>query len=306
MNFAAPCTTAVHKKVFRPIAPALGLSALLVLPDRAVGDPGTALEFDGGGQMAQVASVAAFNSRPLTVACWVRTSDTGFSVRGLVSKYVDGDHNGWAMFLSDGRLRGWYFHSIDRNVFSGGQGNLGMDGGFVADGLWHHLAMTIDDTGGRLFVDGVQTAFKGWIGAPGTASSTRPVQIGRYGNYMPSLTGTVDEVSIWSAVKSPADLRRTLLVGDEAGLLACWKADDGAGAVLADSSPNGRDAALSGGAAFVVSDLLAGSHVTIGITGVGDNGNQDIIASDPAREGVLASATLQFIAPQRRGGDHQL
>lgn len=261
----------------------------------ATPDPGTSVIFDGvTGQMGTTVSVPALNSYPLTVSFWLKTSTIDGNARGLVSKYADGSLNGWSMHLLNGRLRGWYFGSASRYVWDGGQG---MDGGLVADGKWHHLAMTIDSSGGKLFVDGSLTTFRSWFGVPLASTSSAPLQIGRYHNYPNSLVGEIDEVSVWSVSKIPADLRRAPLAGNESGLQAYWKCNDAAGALLEDSSSNNRDVTLLGAPSFVGSGVLFGSHVPVSIPGIGDQGGQDIVASDPPRAGVNSGASLNFFRP---------
>lgn len=105
--------------------------------------PGFALRFDGSGNYVAVPHTAALNAYPLTVMAWVQTSQTT-GQQGLLNKYVANSLNGWNVFLLNGRLRAWFFVNNTRYVWDGSNG---LDGGFVADGLWHHLAFTVDADG---------------------------------------------------------------------------------------------------------------------------------------------------------------
>src|SRR6185503_717383 len=49
----------------------------------------TGLQFDGVDDFVQVPAFPLFNTFPLTVALWIKTTDTGVAARGLFSKYAD-------------------------------------------------------------------------------------------------------------------------------------------------------------------------------------------------------------------------
>ena len=204
-------------------------------------EPGSALRFDGAARMVQVAHNAALNSYPLTVSAWIRTTSTSANVAGVVSKYAD-DANGWTVFLSGGRLYAWYSLSGSRQVFTP---PWGLQSGFVADGLWHHIAFTVGPgpgfgtDGGRLYVDGVQHAFLAWTGTPGAVTTIQPMQIGRYFNYPNSFIGDIDEVTVWSRELDRNYVRMLAHrgpIGTETGLVASWRFDNGAGNALTDST----------------------------------------------------------------------
>ena len=55
----------------------------------------------------------------------------------------------------------------------------GLTAMYVADGGWHHVAFTVDATGGRLYVDGVLRDSKPWSGAAGGPSTTQEMSLGR-------------------------------------------------------------------------------------------------------------------------------
>ena len=218
-----------------------------------VSSPGTALQFDGAARSVQVPHVAALNAYPLTVSAWIKTTNTAAQVGGIVSKYADGSFNGWSLFSYAGRVRGFYFAAPGRDVWDGG---LGLEGGFIADGQWHHVAMVIEAAGGTLYVDGVARGSLGWAGAPGAPTNTQPLQIGRYFNYTNGFAGQIDEVSVWSAALSGLevlDLRRRGPVGTEANLQASWRLDNATGTQASDSTANARHGTLNNNPSWVPS-----------------------------------------------------
>ena len=184
--------------------------------------------------------MTALNAYPLTVSAWIKTTNTAAQVGGIVSKYADGSFNGWSMFSYAGRVRGFYFAAPGRDVWDGG---LGLDGGFIADGQWHHVAMVIEAGSGTLYVDGVARGSLGWAGAPGAPTTTQPLQIGRYATYSNGFIGQIEEVSVWSigAQRPPsAGPAPPRPVGTEANLQALWTLDDGTGPRATDSTANAR------------------------------------------------------------------
>jgi hypothetical protein len=111
---------------------------------------GPALRFGSSSALVQVAHNASFNSFPFTISVWFLTANASNIVQGIVSKYLDASGNGWTLIVQNGRLRGFHYrtfanYSIDTTCVA-----------VVADGFWHHAAMTVDAAGGKLFLDGVQ------------------------------------------------------------------------------------------------------------------------------------------------------
>jgi hypothetical protein len=57
-------------------------------------------------------------------------------------------------------------------------GGLGLSGGFIADNQWHHVAVTIDDSGAAFYVDGDRKGVLAWTGVLGAVPTTAPLQFG--------------------------------------------------------------------------------------------------------------------------------
>ena len=135
---------------------------------------GGALRFGSSNALVQVTHNTNFNGYPFTVSAWFRTTNGAAIVQGIVSKYFDGTGNGWTLVVQNGRLRGFLYRTF---------GNFAVDAAsvaVVADGFWHHAAMTVDASGGKLFLDGVAIGASAWTGAAGGTTSTEPLLIGRY------------------------------------------------------------------------------------------------------------------------------
>jgi hypothetical protein len=123
-----------------------------------------ALHFNGTSQAVQVAShpELQLGTGDLTIDAWVRTTATG--VQPIVDKRSFAA-TGYALFLFSGRLAVNLGDRPGSGVCSSNNATSACTNFFapagsvnVADGQWHHVAVTIDrdaHDGGRLYVDGV-------------------------------------------------------------------------------------------------------------------------------------------------------
>lgn len=246
-------------------------STLCVLTSQTLAQPspGTALFIAGTVNYVAIPHTTAFNSHPLTVMAWVNTSVTT-GQQGLVNKYVANSRNGWNLFLLNGRVRGWYFVNASRNVYGGGDG---LDGGFIADGRWHHLALVVDSAGARIYVDGSQRTSLAWTGTPGAATTTQQVRIGSYPGGNDNFVGSIfiDDVSVWNESLGLTAIRGSMngaLPGQGINRLAYYPCNEGSGNTVADNAPLGG----SNNGSWVGLSLFAGvlpSSQTLAATGLG-------------------------------------
>jgi Concanavalin A-like lectin/glucanases superfamily len=215
---------------------------------------GTAIRFDGVNDVVEVAHNSALNAFPLTVTAWVKVLRNTPDYFGVVNKYFGGSGNGYSLHIQDGRVYAWYFNGAGSYVYAG---DPGWGGTFVADGKWHHLALVIDASGGRLYVDGVQTTSLGWIGgAPSACTTTIPLTFGKYPTLI-SLPGRMDEVTLWNRSLSDDEigaLMRFGATGAESGLIGYWPFDNGAGSTASDVTGHSYNGILQNGASWVPSD----------------------------------------------------
>lgn len=213
------------------------------------------MEFNGIDQSVVIAHDPALNSFPLTASCWLKTTHTAhFS--SLFSKYISGQGNGWSVHLMEGRIRAMYFRDWSSSVWGGDAPMDHLNGGFVADGEWHHVAFVLDGDGGRLFVDGVFKDSFPWRGLAGPASSSVKLAIGcapllEDGTGVAHYRGRMDEVRIWSRAMSDLEVRNSMfgsLTGNEAGLVAHYDFNQNGGTTLTNRAATGSkfDGVLSG------------------------------------------------------------
>jgi len=257
---------------------------------------GDALRFNGSSSYVQVPHNTSLNAYPLTVTAWFRTTNAGAVLQGLVSKYADNSGNGWALGVQSGRVRGFYYRN---NSLS----DVAVDAtpaATVADGFWHHAALVVDGTGGKVYVDGVLGAQASWSGATGAPTSAQPLQIGQYSTYppYPAFDGDIDEVTLWNRALSSTELnyvKHRNLTGTEDGLLALWHFDEGSGATASDATSDGYDGTLVNNPLWVVSSApLVFNNVAGNALKFSGGADYVSVAHDPALNSYPFTAMAWF------------
>lgn len=188
--------------------------------------PATALHFDGVDDKVTIPHRAELNSLPVTVECWFKPTASGSGVSSIVNKYVASSGNGWAIHYAGGQVSGWYYALP-------GYVNTTLPGVSVSLNTWHHVAMVVETTGSKLYVDGVLASSAGWSGVPTMATTTQDVTLGEYvgnaigGKFFP---GAVDEVRIWNGARSLAEIQAfkdTEIASMPSCLMAYYKFSEG-------------------------------------------------------------------------------
>ena len=215
----------------------LGFCAMPIPAAHADGGPGYMLGFNGSSDYVSVpSSFSLSNSYPMTVTVWFHTVQAGSA--GLVAR-SGGGLFGWQVFLQDQEIHAAYVgHSGSVGDFN----TNALSGGVVTDDQWHHVAFTVDASGGKLYVDGMLKDTRPWTGTPSMPLFQPPLELGRLGGGS-YYAGYLDEVTLWTNALSQSQIqadRGRILTGDEDGLLVYYRCDeilpDGS---LPDSAPLG-------------------------------------------------------------------
>jgi Concanavalin A-like lectin/glucanases superfamily len=119
-----------------------------------------------------------------------------------------------------------------------------------AVGQWHHVAYTFDRTTHTLYIDGV-------VAATSTAANDirtpNQVWLGTIDGSGELYKGLMDEVRVWSVVRTAAEIQKDMLhrpPQSEPGLVAYWTFDDAqSGGRSLDMSGGGNDVTLGDGVA---------------------------------------------------------
>lgn len=195
---------------------------------------GSTLKFDGVDDYVRIEDNSQLDlTTNYTIECWFRAETLG-GLRGLVGKYHTPGANGYLLRLNGTQL------DFDQVL---GTSNL------VA-GVWYHAAAVNSNGTRRIYLNG---SLLPMTGTPLAVSANGdPLCLGR--DYLAEngrvLSGQLDEVRIWSSVRSQADLvafRNRRLTGTEAGLVAYFAMDEGMGTATADSSGHGNTGTLYNG-----------------------------------------------------------
>jgi formylglycine-generating enzyme required for sulfatase activity len=181
------------------------------------------LSFDGVDDYVEVADHSSLNfgTGDLTLDAWIWTDDE-VGVKRLVDKRVTKTPNqvangisgstaqGYSLFLRDGMLGFQLFDGINPGTYISTK--------FVADGGWHHIAVTVDrdnPIGGKFYVDGASAGDFNPTYQYGMLSNTSPLRMGCSSS---SLTdglyhGILDEVELFSQILTPAEIQGIFLAG---------------------------------------------------------------------------------------------
>jgi hypothetical protein len=128
----------------------------------------------------------------------------------------------------------------------------------VTTGQWVHVAATRQESNGQIqiFVNG-QLEASMLVAQISPLSAQSVLSIGANTIDNRYFNGVVDEIRLWSIVRTQQDIQATMhktLVGNEPGLVTYYRADEGTGANVGDSSSSKNDAILAGVANWIPSD----------------------------------------------------
>jgi len=144
----------------------------------------------------------------------------------------------------------WYFLTVSNSlsgIFGIGNGTSQTEIQFNLNDLsWHHVAGVFNGSTAYLYLDGVLVD---------SASATmslhhRAITIAKRPAWNVYYKGKIDEVRIWSDVRSETEIRENMcktLVGNESNLVAYYSFDNSSGAILQDLTANANNATLYGG-----------------------------------------------------------
>ena len=214
---------------------------------------GTALEFDGMNSLVRIAGFGtSMPTTNVTVEFWQRVHSLGnHSSFGLEPDIIANRFQAHVPF-GDGVVY-WDFGNISAN------GRLSYLPPVSLVGTWQHFALVAKSPPNgymRIYRNGVLEAQT--ITASSFALGTRDLVLGRLTGYF---DGELDEFRIWNAARDGTNILRDFnrrLLGNEPGLVAYYRMDEGAGSVLADATGRGKDGLLLNNPEWVPSTAPVG------------------------------------------------
>ena len=172
------------------------------------GHNGGAYEFTADGDEIVVPNSKALNPERLTLAAWVKTSQTDALWRRIFDKSYT---RGYALSIAGDWQQNQWRGLASMEIGPGTHFVLTKTK--VADGQWHHLVMTCDGTEEVLYVDGRPEGRLHW-NTPGHVGSTDfDLVIGcnrsnvNEDDYGTSFRGMIDEPMIWDRALSAEEVR---------------------------------------------------------------------------------------------------
>jgi hypothetical protein len=203
---------------------------------------GYALDFQSLSDRVVAAQFANFPPIEITVSMWVNTSDL-VRATGLFSYATSSRDNEFLIF--DPRNLGFWV-----------RGSALSTGISIADGRWHHLAVSWKSAGGelRVYVDG-ELRFDGTHAAGAVLSSGGTLVLGDEqdslgGGFDPhqAFLGQLGDLRVWGVARSQAEISQDShrpLTGTESGLVGYWPLEEGNGTTAGDLAGD-NDGLISG------------------------------------------------------------
>ncbi len=225
-----------------------------------------ALSFDGIDDRVLVPWDQSFPTDVFTAAAWIRLSDPPARRAAIIARGEDDDsyNLSWQLFVAnDGNLQVMLEAANEDNYCYPGnncvpQGECTSDDMFLADGEWHHVAVTRDATGTLVFfIDGAEQARCEDTGVP-SSDNHQFLSIGAtHGVIGPPpdgveppiwfFEGNIDDAAMWNRSLPETEIEALVENGVDLsapGLVGHWNFDEGTGQDVADSSPAQNDGFL--------------------------------------------------------------
>jgi len=177
----------------------------------------------------------AHDTWPLTVECWARIqSKDAFQI--LVAKNAKSSAGHWELYT--------YAGTGDFSVYLPGYAPSEIRSGIgIADGQWHHTAMTFDGRRMRLFVDG-KFAKEEFLEKGKGAVEPGPLWIGAIPPSGLGCDGMIDDVRISKTIRVIESVPEKALASDE-HTVGLWSFDGEDANACPDASPLGNTARIA-------------------------------------------------------------
>lgn len=180
-----------------------------------------ALDFDGTNDYVVMTAAGPSGTSNRTIEAWVKTSANQQQQQVLVD---------WGTMIIGNRFT--------FNILAFGKLRIEIGGnGFnstatVADGNWHHVAVTYNNSAtnkAQLYIDGVADASGNFTVTMNT-NSTGPIILGRRNDNTNYFDGQMDEVRIWNVARTASEIQASMnsnACGGSQGLSAYYNFNHG-------------------------------------------------------------------------------
>jgi concanavalin A-like lectin/glucanase superfamily protein len=215
----------------------------------------TAVVFDGPNDYVDLGNNALLNANTIrTMECWVMFTSLSGS-QEILSKSMGGQ--GIELLLFGGNLAAYYMNGAATSYITYSTSNLVV-------GRWYHIATAWDGIKEniKLYVNGASVGILTHVGdvtATGISNTASSFKIGQWSDpENRALLGTVDEVRIWNVNRTAVQIKQNMftIAPNTTGLVAYYKADEGSGTTLINSTANaGLNGTLTNGPTYTPSQV---------------------------------------------------
>ena len=225
-----------------------------------------ALDFDGSNDYVLAANAGPTGTSNRTVECWIKTSTSQQSQQVILDYGTMVLGSRFTLNLINfGKLR----IEVGGNGFNSTQS--------IADGNWHHVAVTYNHNAAikfNMYIDGVLETSQNTTVAVNTANAG--IQIGRRNDGVNYFNGAIDEIRIWDIARTQSEIQNNMnfrICAPTTNLVAYYTFDQGVAGgnnnaigILFDYSGNVNNGVLSGFAqSGNSSNFISGATTTGGI-----------------------------------------
>lgn len=205
-----------------------------------------ALDFDGSNDFVNCNTINLSGSA-ITMECWLKVDafQSGFP---YISQLCGTESGNNSAFLRLGDADITSGNKIEFVLYIGsGQVQLTSNTELETD-TWYHIAGTYDGTNMVIYINGV---LDNSSNQTGSLVSNSHFAIGTMYNGSTGdryFDGVIDEIRVWSSARSDTEINNDMcnaLEGNESGLLAYYRCDNGSGTTLTDISGNGNTGTLT-------------------------------------------------------------
>jgi len=204
-----------------------------------------------GSQVARSATLVSTLTDKLSLEAWIRP-DAGGPALQAIAFNGNGSSNGYGLYLNSGAL----------SVVVPGAGTVTCSTCRPGLGVWTHVAVVVNNGMWQFYVNGTLMSF-----STTNLSVRRPtggLSIGATMTGADGFKGAIDEVRLWNTVLAGPTIDSQMnvaLLGNETGLAAYYRFDEGAGSSSVDATLFGHTLTLAGSPIWISS----GAAITTGI-----------------------------------------